>query len=108
MRNTDEQLREILRRSETIKEKRIIEKRLRASALASCVSLFFLIAVFAFLPRITETAQSSTAQWYGSLLLTAPYMGYVVVGTLAFLLGVCVTLLCIQWRKLKQKERDRQ
>lgn len=108
MRSTDEQLKEILRRSEAIKEKRAIQKRLRASALASCACAALLIAVFAYLPRIKDTAQSSTAQRYGSLLLTAPYMGYVVVGALAFLLGICVTILCIQWKKLKQKERDRQ
>lgn len=43
---------------------------------------------------------------YGSLLLAAPYTGYVVVGVIAFALGICVTLLCICWKALKQKERE--
>jgi hypothetical protein len=34
-------------------------------------------------------------------------MGYVVVGVLAFALGICVTLLCTHWKALKQKERER-
>ena len=46
-------------------------------------------------------------QHYGSLLLAAPYTGYVVVGVLAFALGVCITLLCIHWKALRQKERER-
>lgn len=106
MRNTDEQLREILRRAETVKEKRSIQKRLRASALASCVCVILLIAVIGSLPRLTVLSQDIAAGQYGSLLLAAPYMGYVVVGVLAFALGVCVTLLSLQWRKLKEKERD--
>ena len=106
MRNTDEQLQEIMRRAETVKEKRSIRKRLRASALASCVCVILLIAVSVYLPRLTAISQDTAAGQYGSLLLAASYMGYVVVGVLAFALGVCVTLLSIQWRKLKEKERN--
>ena len=44
---------------------------------------------------------------YGSLLLAAPYIGYVIVGILAFALGICVTLLCIRLKELREKERER-
>ena len=107
MRNTDEQLREIMRRGELVKEKRSIQKRLYASALASCVCAALLIAVCFCLPRLTATPENAGMQQYGSLLLAAPYTGYVVVGVLAFALGICVTLLCIHWKALKQKEQDR-
>ena len=104
--NTEEQLREIMRRAETVKEKRSIQKRLRACALASCVCVILLIAVSIYLPRLTAISQDTAAGQYGSLLLAAPYMGYAVVGVLAFALGVCVTLFSLQWRKMKEKERD--
>ena len=107
MRNTDEQLQEGMRRAETVKEKRSIRKRLRASALASCVCVILLIAVSIYLPRLTAISQDTAAGQYGSLLLAAPYTGYVVVGVIAFALGVCVTLLCIHWKALKQKEQER-
>ena len=107
MRNTDEQLQEGMRRAETVKEKRSIRKRLRASALASCVCVILLIAVSIYLPRLTAISQDTAAGQYGSLLLAASYTGYVVVGVIAFALGVCVTLLCIHWKALKQKEQER-
>ncbi len=107
MRSTDEQLREIMRRAEIVKEKRIIRKRLRASAIASCACVALLIAVCFCLPQLAVMPDNAGMQQYGSLLLAAPYTGYVVVGVIAFALGVCVTLLCIHWKALKQKEQGR-
>ncbi len=107
MRNTDEQLQEIMRRAEIVKEKRIIRKRIYASALASCVCVALLIAVCFCLPQLTVMPENAGMQHYGSLLLAAPYTGYVVVGVIAFALGVCITLLCIHWKALRQKERER-
>ena len=107
MRSTDEQLQEIMRRAEIVKEKRSIRKRIHASAIASCACVALLIAVCFCLPRLTFMTESTGMQQYGSLLLAAPYTGYVVVGVIAFALGVCVTLLCIHWKALKQKEQDR-
>ena len=105
MRSTDEQLQEIMRRGEIVKEKRSIRKSIRASALASCVCAVLLIAVCFYLPRLTVIQGTSGMPNYGSLLLAAPYMGYVVVGVLAFALGICVTLLCVHWKRLKQKDQ---
>ena len=107
MRNTDEQLQGIMRRAEIVKEKRSIRKRLHASAIASCISAVLLIAICCFLPQLTIMSENAGMQQYGSLLLAAQYTGYVVVGVIAFALGVCVTLLCIHWKELKQKEQGR-
>ena len=107
MRSTDEQLREIMRRAEIVKEKRILRKRIYAGAIASFACVALLIAVCFYLPRLSVIQAAPGLQQYGSLLLAAPYMGYVVVGVLAFALGICVTLLCVHWKALKQKERER-
>ena len=96
-----------MRRAEIVKEKRSIRKRIHASAIASCACVALLIAVCFCLPRLTFMTESTGMQQYGSLLLAAPYTGYVVVGVIAFALGVCVALLCIHWKALKQKEQDR-
>ena len=105
MRSTDEQLQEIMRRGEIVKEKRSIRKGIRASALVSCVCAVLLIAVCFYLPRLSVTQETPDMKNYGSLLLAAPYMGYVVVGVLAFALGVCITLLCVHWKRLKEKDQ---
>lgn len=40
-----------------------------------------------------------------SLLIFAPYWGYVLSGVIAFALGIAVTLLCVHLKELK-KERE--
>ncbi len=107
MRSTDQQLQEIMRRAQVVNEKRIIRKYFRVSVLASCVCAVLLIASCINLPKLTVMTEDPGMQQYGSLLLSAPYMGYVIVGVLAFALGVCAALLCIHWNKLKQKETER-
>ena len=108
MRNTDEQLHEIMRRSEIVREKRVLKKRARLSAAASCVFAALLAAVLLYLPRLRVVAQEVTQPRYGSLLLSKPYMGYILIVLLAFGLGVCIALLCVfRWR-LARKERGGQ
>ena len=107
MRSTDEQMREIMGRAKIVKEKRSIRKRLHASAIASLACAALLIAVCFCLPRLTVIPDSAGMQHYGSLLLAAPYTGYVIVGVLAFALGVCIALLCVHWKALQQKEQER-
>ena len=105
MRSTDDQLREIMRRSELVKEKQIIKKSILTNAVASCVCLALLIAVAVYLPNLSPAQAEKIETQYGSLLLAAPYIGYVIVGLLAFALGVSVTLLCVQWKKWKERDR---
>ena len=107
MHSTDEQLQEIMRRAEIVTEKRSMRKRFHASAIASFACAALLIAVCFCLPQLTVMPENAGMQHYGSLLLAAPYTGYVVVGAIAFSLGVCVTLLCVHWKALKQKEQER-
>lgn len=106
MRSTYEQFQEIMRRAETVKEKRGIRRNLYAGTAASLVCVVLLVVVCACLPRLNAVSQDLSVQRYGSLLLAAPYMGYVIIGVISFALGICVTLLCVQWKKLKQKEQD--
>ena len=105
MRSTDHQLQEILKRAEFVRERQVIHRQILTDALASGVCVMLLIVVSVHLPQLVSIEQDQAIQRYGSLLLAPPYMGYVVVSVLTFALGVCVTLLCVHWRKLKEKER---
>ena len=107
MRSTDEQLREIMGRAEVVRENRSIRKRVIRSAWACAVCAVLLAVVCAYVPRLSAARETARLQRYGSLLLEAPYMGFVVIGLVAFLLGVCVTLLCFYWKRMKDKERRR-
>lgn len=105
MRSTDEQLNEIIKRSKIVREKSNIQKHLRISAVATCLCVALMVTLSFYLPEISGVYSEPTMQRYGSLLLAAPYIGYVMVGVLAFALGICVTLFCVYLKKLKSKEQ---
>ncbi len=94
MRNLDEQLREIQSRSVKLKKERRDRQVLAAGGLMTCVCLILITAVSLSLPHFSDAAAARDGR-YGSLIITAPYVGYVIIGVLDFLLGICVTLLCV-------------
>ena len=106
MRSHEERVTETKRRIAKIEQ----EKRLRrntitmASAVAACLAL--LVGVCLAMPGIAARAQAgdyagfeTAASMYGG----GAALGYIVIGLLAFLLGVCVTSLCF---RLHQRNRE--
>ena len=87
------------------------EKRLRrntitmASAVAACLAL--LIGTSLAMPGIAANIQTgnysgfeTAASMYGG----GAALGYIVIGLLAFLLGVCVTILCFRIRQMNRED----
>ena len=106
MRSHEERVAETKRRIAQIER----EKRRRrntitmASAVAACLVL--LIGASFAMPGIAAKIQTgdyvgfeTAASMYGG----SAALGYIVIGFLAFLLGVCVTVLCF---RLRQMNRD--
>ena len=106
MRNPEERVAETKRRIAKIER----EKRLRrdkitmVSAAAACLVL--LIGASLAMPGIAARAQAgdyagfeTAASMYGG----GAALGYIVIGLLAFLLGVCVTVLCFRIRQLSRE-----
>ena len=106
MRSTDEQFQEILKRSEIVRERHSSRKSIAVWSVASAVCAALLILAANFIPALSADRSEADLTHYGSLILDASYMGYVVIGVLAFLLGVCVTLLCLSIRKRRKKEHE--
>ena len=112
MRSHEERLAEAKRRIAKIER----AKRLRrntitmASAVAACLAL--LIGASLAMPGIASRIQTgdysgfeTTASMYGG----GAALGYIVIGLLAFLLGVCVTVLCFRLRQMnREDEQDRE
>jgi len=107
MRSTEEQLREVMRRADIVKEKEALRRQVLSGSAVCLACLILLAAVSVRLPSLDAVSEGEVTQRYGSLLLTAPHLGYVIVGLLAFALGVCVTLTCVAWRKMKEKDQER-
>ena len=92
------------------------EKRLRrntitiASAVAACLAL--LIGASLAMPGIAASIQTgnySGLETAASIFHGGAALGYIVIGLLAFLLGVCVTVLCFRLRQMNREDgQDRE
>ncbi len=76
-----------------------------ASAVAACLAL--LIGASLAMPGIAAKIQAgdysgfeTSASMYGG----GAALGYIVIGLLAFLLGVCVTVLCFRLRQMNRED----
>ena len=97
MRTTDERLAAAKRRAEEIKrQERSHRSRIAAvSGAAACLAAILGLALA--MPSVT--ARFSGADYYGGMiasLFTGESLGYLLVGLLAFVLSVCVTVLCVR------------
>ena len=107
MRSHEERVAETKRRIAQIER----EKRLRrntitmASAVAACLVL--LVGVSLAMPGITaniQTGDYSGFETAASIFHGGAALGYIVIGLLAFLLGVCVTVLCFRLRQMNRED----
>lgn len=107
MRSHEERVAETKRRIAKMER----EKRRRrntvtmASAVAACLAL--LIGASLAMPGIAASIQTddyagfeTAASMYGG----GAALGYIVIGLLAFLLGVCVTVLCFRLRQMSRED----
>ena len=112
MRSLEERVAETKRRIAKIER----EKRLRrntitmASAVAACLAL--LVGASLAMPGITaniQTGDYSGFETAASIFHGGAALGYIVIGLLAFLLGVCVTVLCFRLRQMNREDgQDRE
>ena len=107
MRSHEERIMEAKRRiAKTEREKRLRRNTVTmASAVAACLAL--LIGASLAMPGIAANIQTgdyagfeTAASMYGG----GAALGYIVIGLLAFLLGVCVTVLCFRLRQMNRED----
>ena len=106
MRSLEERVVETKRRIAKIER----AKRLRrntitiASAVAACLAL--LIGASLAMPGIAASIQTGDYAGFetaASIFHGGAALGYIVIGLLAFLLGVCVTVLCFRLRQMSRE-----
>ena len=112
MRSHEERVAEAKRRIAKIER----EKRRRrntitmVSAVAACLVL--LIGASLAMPGIVariQTGDYSGFETAASIFHGGAALGYIVIGLLAFLLGVCVTVLCFRLRQMNREDgQDRE
>ena len=107
MRSHEERITETKRRiAARQREKRLRRDKITmVSAAAACLVL--LIGASLAMPGIAARAQAgdyagfeTAASMYGD----GAALGYIVIGLLAFLLGVCVTILCFRLHQMNRED----
>ena len=107
MRSHEERVVETKRRIAAMERK----KRLRrntvtmASTVAACLVL--LIGASLAMPGIAESIQTGDYSGFetaASIFHGGAALGYIGIGLLAFLLGVCVTVLCFRLRQMSRED----
>ena len=107
MRSHEERVAEAKRRIAQIER----EKRRRrntvimASAAAACLAL--LIGASLAMPGIAASIQTGDYSGFetaASIFHGGAALGYIVIGLLAFVLGVCVTVLCFRLRQMSRED----
>ena len=112
MRSHEERVTETKRRiAKTEREKRLRRNTITmASAVAACLAL--LIGASLAMPGIAAHIQTSDYSGFetaASIFHGGAALGYIVIGLLAFLLGVCVTVLCFRLRQMNREDgQDRE
>ena len=76
-----------------------------ASAVAACLAV--LVGVSLAMPGIAANIQTGNYSGFetaASIFHGGAALGYIVIGLLAFLLGVCVTVLCFRLRQMNRED----
>ena len=106
MRSHEERVAETKRRIAKIERKKRLrrDKITMISAVAACLAL--LIGASLAMPGIAASIR--TGDYSGFETAASMYgggaLGYIVIGLLAFLLGVCVTVLCFRLRQMNRED----
>ena len=108
MRSNEERITEVKRR---IAEKEYKKRLRREWAVAVCgvaACLAVIVGVSLSMPDIVSRIEMGTASNFetaATILGGSAALGYIVVGLLAFVLGVCVTVLCFRIGRLNEEEQ---
>ena len=109
MRSLEERVTETKRRiAARQREKRLRRDKITMiSAAAACLAL--LIGASLAMPGIAaniQTGDYSGFETAASIFHGGAALGYIVIGLLAFLLGVCVTVLCFRLRQMNREDKQ--
>ena len=102
MRSYEERCAEVKRRIAAEKRKKRLRRGRLVMAAAAAACLALLAGMTAQLQPDSCTGFETAASMYGG----SDALGYIIVGLLAFLLGVCMTILCFRLRQMERDEKD--
>lgn len=109
MRTNGERIRLIHKRTAELKRKVKREKEYALNAVCVAACLLLVIAIGGFMPELMSGVTEGGAihaSGAASLIGSHDALGYILMGLLAFLLGVCVTVLLYRLRRRNERRED--
>ena len=109
MRSYEERVAETKRRIAKIEREKWLRRNTITMASAVVACLVLLIGASLAMPGIVvkiQTGDYSGFETAASIFHSGAALGYIVIGLLAFLLGVCVTILCFRLRQMNHEDRQ--
>ena len=106
MRSTDERMAAVKVRSRTMQIRRHHRRSIVVTGISTAACLVIIVGLSAYIPSVlgdTPAVWSETTGVYGSIIASGGMLGFVVIGILAFCLGIALTLLCV---KLRDRRKD--
>lgn len=88
--------REALRRVEGLSHKHAARRRTLLSASAAAAALILVVGVSLLIPNAVPSGITKTSLGVATLSTGEAAGGYVLVGVIAFVLGVVVTIFCLR------------
>ena len=107
MRSHEERVVETKRRIAAMERKKRLRRNTVAMASTVAACLVLLIGASLAMPGIAESIQTGDYSGFetaASIFHGGAALGYIVIGLLAFLLGVCVTVLCFRLRQMSRED----
>lgn len=108
MRSHEERIAEVKRRIVEKERQKGRQRRQIAAVLGVAACLAVIVGASFAMPGISEQIVQGTPSGFetaGTILGGNTVPGYIIIGLLAFLLGVCVTILCFRIRRLDKEEQ---
>ncbi len=105
MRNTDERVQAALLGAKKLKQKR---KRQTITASLTALSVCLIVVLSCLMPTMVDYGGngSMTGEFTASVFANAQSLGYIAIGVLSFVLGVCVTMICLLLHKKGENHAD--
>ena len=107
MRSHEERVAETKRRIAQIEREKRLRRNTITMASAVAVCLVLLIGASLAMPGIAAKIQAGDYSGFetaASIFHGSAALGYIVIGLLAILLGVCVTVLCFRLRQMNRED----
>ena len=111
MRSHEERVAEAKRRIAAGEQENRRQRDRRTVALAAAACLALLVGASLAMPGIAARIQINDYAGFetaAGIFRSSAALGYIVIGLLAFLLGVCLTILCFQLRRMHRENEQEQ